>query len=99
MRRLRILLPGTDPEPQTVRIPFISYCHGAVLAQLQTLPWSFERAWTLAALREGESKRMILSKNWAPWMLSRCFSAVARRQEAASMAIDSKVSIRYARFP
>ena len=34
MNRLRILLLGPDCEPETVSIPFVSYCHTAALAQL-----------------------------------------------------------------
>jgi glycosyltransferase involved in cell wall biosynthesis len=33
MSRLRILLLGPDCNPETVSIPFVSYCHAAALAQ------------------------------------------------------------------
>lgn len=34
MSRLRILVLGPDCNPETVSIPFVSYCHAAALAQL-----------------------------------------------------------------
>jgi glycosyltransferase involved in cell wall biosynthesis len=34
MGRLRILLLGPDCNPETVSIPFVSYCHAAALAEL-----------------------------------------------------------------
>ena len=33
MSRLRILVLGLDCDPETVSIPFLSYCHAAALAQ------------------------------------------------------------------
>ena len=34
MSRLRILVLGPDCNPETVSIPFVSYCHVAALTQL-----------------------------------------------------------------
>ena len=79
MSRLRILLLGPDCDPERVSIPFVTYSHGAALAELHDVtlvarePVENALRRAKAAFRAIEVVRMPLIERFYAWALRRIF--------------------------
>ena len=79
MSRLRILLLGSDCDPDSVSVPFVAYCHAAALAQLHDVTLAV-RSPVEDAIRRAKSPfrtievvRMPILERIYAWSLRRIF--------------------------
>jgi glycosyltransferase involved in cell wall biosynthesis len=81
MTRLRVLVLGPDCNPETVSIPFVSYCHAAALAQLHDVSLAIREGVEAsvrranAPFRSIEVVRMLSLERMHAWGFKRIFKS------------------------